>query len=116
MSREFRSPSGWRHYLAVFRAPGSIEHVFFLLVECRPFFRFPSPGCRISGFHSEVSRMLTSIGVPHSIEYLLPDQLFSVDIALPAEHIVIEVDGPCVTLFIFGFFSGLLKLSAQQLK
>ncbi|GAB4822437.1 hypothetical protein N2152v2_009483 [Parachlorella kessleri] len=79
---------------------------------------------KISEFHSEVSRMLSTLGVDHTIEHLTDDQLFSgkdpvgpidrtlrlaswsarkwdlfwwlvgVDIALPGERIALEVDGP----------------------
>ena len=33
--------------------------------------------CRISEFHAEVSRMLGAMGVPHTIEHLTDDHLFS---------------------------------------
>lgn len=48
----------------------------------------------ISTFHSEVSHILSSMGVDHAIEHLTEDGLFSSDIALPKEHIAVEVDGP----------------------
>jgi hypothetical protein len=48
----------------------------------------------ISTFHSEVSHILSSMGVDHAIEHLTEDGLFSSDIALPQEHIAVEVDGP----------------------
>lgn len=48
----------------------------------------------ISEFHSEVSRTLNAMGIPHTLEHLTDDGLFSMDIALPEEHIAIEVDGP----------------------
>lgn len=34
------------------------------------------------------------MGVPHEIEYLTQDNLFSVDIALRGRKVAIEVDGP----------------------
>ncbi|KAL4443822.1 hypothetical protein ABPG75_011559 [Micractinium tetrahymenae] len=49
---------------------------------------------KISEFHAEVSRMLSLLGVEHTIEHLTADHLFSVDISLVAERIAIEVDGP----------------------
>ncbi|KAK2080103.1 hypothetical protein QBZ16_002499 [Prototheca wickerhamii] len=48
----------------------------------------------ISEFHSEVSRLLLSMGVAHDFEHLTQDRLFSVDIALSNEKIALEVDGP----------------------
>ena len=48
----------------------------------------------ISEFHSEVSRLLLSMGVAHDFEHLTQDRLFSVDIALSDEKIALEVDGP----------------------
>lgn len=38
---------------------------------------------RVSALHREVSRLLADRGVPHAIEHLTDDHLFSVDIALP---------------------------------
>jgi hypothetical protein len=38
---------------------------------------------RISALHRDVARLLTDINIPHTIEQLTEDQLFSVDIALP---------------------------------
>lgn len=49
---------------------------------------------QVSGFHSEVSHLLTSMGIAHSIEHFTEDKLFSIDIALPEEMVAIEVDGP----------------------
>ncbi|PSC74935.1 RAP domain [Micractinium conductrix] len=48
----------------------------------------------VSEYHAEVSRMLSAMGEAHTIEHLTDDQLFSVDIALPDERVVLEVDGP----------------------
>ncbi|KAI3429562.1 hypothetical protein D9Q98_005650 [Chlorella vulgaris] len=48
----------------------------------------------VSELHSEVSRMLVSMGEQHTVEHLTQDQLFSVDIAFPSEWIAMEVDGP----------------------
>ena len=48
----------------------------------------------ISGLHREVSETLTRLGVPHEIEFLTSDKLFSVDIALRGRKVAIEVDGP----------------------
>lgn len=48
----------------------------------------------ISQFHREVSDTLTNMGVPHEIEYITEDGLFSLDIALKGKKLAIEVDGP----------------------
>ena len=40
---------------------------------------------RVSALHREVSRLLGERGVPHTIEHLTDDQLFSVDIALAGQ-------------------------------
>ena len=40
---------------------------------------------RVSALHCEVSRLLGERGVPHTIEHLTDDQLFSVDIALAGD-------------------------------
>ena len=37
---------------------------------------------RVSGLHREVSRVLEAMDLPHTIEQLTEDNLFSVDIAL----------------------------------
>ena len=50
--------------------------------------------CRISRFHSEVSRTLNAMNIPHAVEHLTEDEFFSIDIALPEEKIAMEVDGP----------------------
>jgi hypothetical protein len=42
---------------------------------------------RVSALHREVSRLLADRGVPHAIEHLTDDNLFSVDIALPGAYI-----------------------------
>jgi len=34
------------------------------------------------------------MGVDHTLEHLTEDGLFSIDVALPKEHIAIEIDGP----------------------
>ena len=43
---------------------------------------------RVSGLHRDVSRLLRERGVPHAIEHLTDDHLFSVDIALPGEPLI----------------------------
>lgn len=48
----------------------------------------------ISQFHREVSETLTDMGVPHEIEKVTEDGLFSLDIALKGKRVAIEVDGP----------------------
>ena len=48
----------------------------------------------ISQFHREVSAALTNMGVPHEIEYVTEDGLFSLDIVLRGKKVAIEVDGP----------------------
>ena len=40
----------------------------------------------ISQFHREVSAALTKMGVPHEIEYVTEDGLFSLDIVLEAKR------------------------------
>ncbi len=40
---------------------------------------------RISALHRDVARVLTEHGIPHNIEHVTEDELFSVDIALPGE-------------------------------
>ena len=48
----------------------------------------------ISQFHRQVSAALTKMGVPHEIEYVTEDGLFSLDIVLRGKKVAIEVDGP----------------------
>ena len=48
----------------------------------------------ISDFHKSVSSVLQSLGQDHEIEHLTSDACFSIDIAIPSEHIALEVDGP----------------------
>ena len=48
----------------------------------------------ISALHQDVSGALTRMGIPHEIEYLTQDNLFSMDIALRGRKVAIEVDGP----------------------
>ena len=48
----------------------------------------------ISAIHRDVSETLTRMGIPHEIEFLTSDGLFSVDIALRGRKVAIEVDGP----------------------
>ena len=49
----------------------------------------------ISDFHKSVSSCLTcGLGKDHEIEYLTSDACFSIDIAIPSEHIALEIDGP----------------------
>lgn len=40
---------------------------------------------RISALHRDVARLLMAIDIPHTIEQLTEDRLFSVDIALPGK-------------------------------
>jgi hypothetical protein len=48
----------------------------------------------ISAIHRDVSETLTRMRIPHEIEFLTSDGLFSVDIALRGRKVAIEVDGP----------------------
>ncbi|KAK9840626.1 hypothetical protein WJX81_005387 [Elliptochloris bilobata] len=49
---------------------------------------------QMTKLHEEVSRVLWSMGVYHIDEAITPDGLLRVDIALEAEKVMIEVDGP----------------------
>ena len=40
---------------------------------------------RISQLHSEVSQLLTIMGIAHEVEYLTDGDLFSLDLAIPGE-------------------------------
>ena len=48
----------------------------------------------ISSMHREVSESLNEMGVPHQIEFVTNDGLFSLDIVLKGRQVAIEVDGP----------------------
>ena len=48
----------------------------------------------ISNMHREVSESLNEMGIPHELEYITDDGLFSLDIALKGRKLCIEVDGP----------------------
>ena len=48
----------------------------------------------ISELHRRVSRALSSMGLQHECEVVTDDGLFSVDIMLRDERIIVEVDGP----------------------
>ncbi len=54
---------------------GLLEHAQMVGIEsCK--------NIRVSGLHRDVARVLTSMGLSHTIEQLTDDNLFSVDIAL----------------------------------
>lgn len=54
---------------------GLLEHAQQVWIEsCK--------NIRVSGLHRDVARVLTSMGLSHTIEQLTDDSLFSVDIAL----------------------------------
>ena len=54
---------------------GLLEHAQLVWIEsCK--------NIRVSGLHRDVARVLTSMGLSHTIEQLTHDSLFSVDIAL----------------------------------
>jgi len=54
---------------------GLLEHAQLVWIEsCK--------NIRVSGLHRDVARVLTSMGLSHTIEQLTDDSLFSVDIAL----------------------------------
>ncbi|KAL0032386.1 hypothetical protein WJX79_008625 [Trebouxia sp. C0005] len=66
---------------------GLLEHAQQVWIEsCK--------NIRVSGLHRDVARVLTSMGLSHTIEQLTDDSLFSVDIALAGEKVAVEVDGP----------------------
>lgn len=66
---------------------GLLEHAQLVWIEsCK--------NIRVSGLHRDVARVLTSMGLSHTIEQLTDDSLFSVDIALAGEKVAVEVDGP----------------------
>ena len=46
---------------------------------------------QVSEFHREVSSSLDRLGLPHSLEYITPCGLYSLDIVLTGRHICIEV-------------------------
>ena len=46
---------------------------------------------RISALHRDVARVLTEYGIPHNIEHVTEDELFSVDIALPGMCLIHHV-------------------------
>lgn len=48
----------------------------------------------VSALQREVGAALTSLGYPHRLEHMVADGLFSVDFALPALRVAVEVDGP----------------------
>lgn len=48
----------------------------------------------ISELHRKVSRALSAMGLPHDCEVVTEDGLFSVDIMLREQGIIVEVDGP----------------------
>ena len=48
----------------------------------------------ISSMHREVSESLNEMGVPHQLEFVTEDGLFSLDIVLKNRKVAIEVDGP----------------------
>ena len=55
--------------------PGLLEHARQVWTEsCRK--------VRISKLHRDVARVMTDMGLAHSLEQLTEDELFSVDIAL----------------------------------
>lgn len=41
---------------------------------------------RISQLHKEVSQQLTAMGIAHTLEQLTSGDLFSIDLAIPGEH------------------------------
>ena len=54
---------------------GLLEHAQMVWIEsCK--------NIRVSGLHRDVARVMTSMGLSHTIEQLTDDSLFSVDIAL----------------------------------
>ena len=48
----------------------------------------------VSKLHSEVSAVMSSLNVPHDIERITEDGLFSADILIEDVKVIVEVDGP----------------------
>ena len=48
----------------------------------------------VSKLHSEVSQVMGSIGISHNIERITDDGLFSADILIEDDKVIVEVDGP----------------------
>ena len=48
----------------------------------------------VSKLHSEVSQVMASLGVNHNIERITDDGLFSADILIEDDKVIVEVDGP----------------------
>lgn len=48
----------------------------------------------VSKLHSEVSQVMGSLGVSHNIERITDDGLFSADILIEDDKVIVEVDGP----------------------
>lgn len=48
----------------------------------------------VSKLHSEVSQVMGSLGVSHNIERITDDGLFSADILVEDDKVIVEVDGP----------------------
>lgn len=48
----------------------------------------------VSKLHSEVSAVMSGLNVPHDIERITEDGLFSADILIEDVKVIVEVDGP----------------------
>jgi len=48
----------------------------------------------VSKLHSEVSQVMGNLGITHNIERITDDGLFSADILIEDDKVIVEVDGP----------------------
>ena len=48
----------------------------------------------ISNGQREVGESLRRLGIPHELEYITADGLFSIDLAIIDRHVALEFDGP----------------------
>ena len=48
----------------------------------------------VSNGQREVGESLHRLGIPHELEYITADGLFSIDLAILDQHVALEFDGP----------------------
>ena len=48
----------------------------------------------VSNGQREVGESLHRLGIPHELEYITADGLFSIDLAIVDRHVALEFDGP----------------------
>ncbi len=48
----------------------------------------------VSNGQREVGESLHRLGIPHELEYVTADGLFSIDLAIVDRHVALEFDGP----------------------